>query len=320
MTAGDLSHALVDALETGLPYSIAFAGVWLMFRVLRDFDLTVDATFTSGGAAAGLLLTHGHGAWLSLVAAAVAGGVGGLLTFTVHRALRLPVVLASIVVSVGLYSVNLRLMGTPNVNLLDAHTVTAGWTSMVGAQPGDQWALIALFAIVVVVALGALGYFLTTQFGLGLRASGINPIMARAQGASPAIALLVGLVVANAFVGLSGALVAQDQGFVDISMGVGTIVFGVTAVLLGEVVNRRGGPVRALAAVVLGTLLYRYILAVAFRLGVPPEDFQGMTAIIVLLAVGIGLVGRRLGTWRSRGPELGPLAPAGAAGTQRSSP
>jgi putative tryptophan/tyrosine transport system permease protein len=255
-----------------------------------------------------------------LVAAAVAGGVGGLLTFTVHRALRLPVVLASIVVSVGLYSVNLRLMGTPNVNLLDAHTVTAGWTSMVGAQPGDQWALIALFAIVVVVALGALGYFLTTQFGLGLRACGINPIMARSQGASPAIALLVGLVVANAFVGLSGALVAQDQGFVDISMGVGTIVFGVTAVLLGEVVNRRGGPVRALAAVVLGTLLYRYILAVAFRLGVPPEDFQGMTAIIVLLAVGIGLVGRRLGTWRSRGPELGPLAPAGAAGTQRSSP
>jgi putative tryptophan/tyrosine transport system permease protein len=319
MAAGDFSHALVDALETGLPYSIAFAGVWLMFRVLRDFDLTVDATFTSGGAAAALVLTHGHGAWLALLAAAVAGGIGGLLTFAVHRTLRLPVVLASIVVSVGLYSVNLRLMGTPNVNLLDAHTATAGWTSMVGAEPGDQWALIALFAIVVVVVLGALAYFLTTQFGLGIRACGINPIMARAQGASPAIALLVGLVLANAFVGLSGAIVAQDQGFTDISMGVGTIVFGVTAVLLGEVVNRRGGPVRALASVVFGTLLYRYILAVAFRLGVPPEDFQGMTAIIVLLAVGVGLLGRRLGGRRGRGPALGQLAAAGAGAPRRSS-
>lgn len=314
MSAGELGQALVDALETGLPYSIAFAGVWLMFRVLRDFDLTVDATFASGAAAAALALTSGSGPWLALAAAIGVGAAGGALTFAVHRLLRLPVVLSSIIVGVGLFSVNLRLMGQPNINLIAEDTITARWTELLGSTSGDQWALIALFTLFVVTAGGILVYFLRTQFGLALRASGINPAMARAQGFSPALALLVGLVIGNALTGVSGALVAQGQGFADVNMGIGTIIFGVTAILLGEVVCRGRGPLAGLAAVLVGTLVYRFILAVAFRLGVAPQDFQGVTAIIVVCAVAIGLLLRKYGQRRaSARPRSGPAEAAGPA-------
>jgi putative tryptophan/tyrosine transport system permease protein len=300
MNGSDLLQALVDALETGLPYSMAFAGIWLMFRVLQQFDLTVDATFTTGAATAALCLTNGLSPWVALAAAAAAGAASGALTFMVHAVFRLPVILASIVVAVGLFSVNLRVMGTPNINLLDTDLITTWWTGLLGTSPRHQWSLIALFTVIVAAVLGVLAYFLTTHFGLALRASGINPLMARAQGFSPIVALFVGLVLANALVGTSGALVAQDQGFVDINMGIGTVIFGVTAILLGDIARRGHGPATGLAAVVLGTLAYRFILAVAFRLGVPPEDFQGMTALVVLLAIAISVIGRRAGRWRSR--------------------
>lgn len=294
----DIVDSLVDALETGLPYAVGYLGVWLLFRVMRDFDLTVDGTFVTGAAVAALWIAHGHNPWAATLMAFAAGAAGGLVTFVVYRYVGMPLILTSIIVGVGLFSVNLKVLGVPNLNLVDLSTVTSEWSGWWGADSSNQFVLIALFALVFVVVAGALTYFLSSQSGLGLRATGINPDMARAQGVATASAMCAALVIGNGLMGLSGALVAQDQGYVDVNMGVGTILFGVTSVLLGEVVLRRQSPLHGVLAVLIGTVVYRFLLAMALRAGIDPDLYQGLTAIIVVLAVGVGAVTRSSNTSR----------------------
>lgn len=289
--------ALLDAIATGLPYAVGYLGIWLMFRIMRDFDLTVDGTFVTGASVAALWISKGLDAWAALPIAFIAGAVGGMLTFALYRWLRLPLILASIVVGVGLFSVNLKILGSPNLNLIGLPTVKAVFTSWFGSDPYDEGLVILLFGVIFIVIAALLVAFLMSQAGLALRAAGINSQMARAQGVNTAITMAIALALGNGLMGLSGALVSQNQGYSDVNMGVGTILFGVTSILLGEVVLRKQTPLWGVLAVLIGTVGYRFLLALALRVGIDPDLYQGLTALIVVVAVGLSLIGR---TSRSR--------------------
>jgi putative ABC transport system permease protein len=278
-----------DGVTTGLPFTLAFLGVWLVFRIQRDFDLTVDGTFSVGGAVASAWIVRDLDPWVALMLAAIVGGFCGLLTFALMRMLRLSMVLTSITVSLGLYSVALFVMGKPNLAVIGHETIYTQLADITGLSPRDTTTIVILSGSIVVVTYLLVGQFLKTELGLALRASGINPQMARTVGISPALMLMIAVVLGNALAGMSGALLTQQQGFADVSMGVGIILFGITAVLLGEVATGgyRPGAV-AVWPVLLGALLYRSLLAAAFRAGVPPQFFQGMTAVIVLGSVAVG--------------------------------
>ncbi len=284
-----VSRSVEDGVVTGLPFTLAFLGVWLVFRLQRDFDLTVDGTFTLGGAVSAAWIVQGRDPWTGLVLASVVGGLGGLLTYTLMRRLRLTLVLTSIIVSLGLYSVALWVMDQPNLSLIGKTTIFTTFTDLTGLEPRSTLSIVALAGLLVALVYLVVALFLRSEVGLALRASGMNPAMARTVGVSPEHMLLLTIICGNALAGMSGGLLAQQQGFADVSMGIGVILFGVTALLLGEVVTGGFKPGRlSVLPVLLGALLYRALLAAAFRAGVPPQFFQGMTAIIVLTSIAVG--------------------------------
>jgi putative ABC transport system permease protein len=289
-----VARSAEDGIVTGLPFTLAFLGVWIVFRIQRDFDLTVDGTFSVGGAIAASWIVRDLDPWVALLLAAFVGGLGGLLTYSLMRLLNLSMVLTSITVSLGLYSVALFIMGQPNVAVIGHQTIFTWFGELIGRGPRDTVTIAALSGMIVVAVYMLVGQFLKTELGLAMRASGVNPQMATTVGISPGLMLMVAVILGNALAGMSGALLTQQQGFADVSMGVGIILFGITAVLLGEVATGgyRPGTVWVWP-VLLGALLYRSLLAAAFRAGVPPQFFQGMTAVIVLGSVAIGQLNTR---------------------------
>jgi putative ABC transport system permease protein len=279
-----VTRVILDTLVTGLPLVASTMGVYLIFRLREDFDLTVDASFTMGGALTAVLLLHGASVPVACIVAVVGAGAMGSITAGLHLALRIPVILAGLVMSIGFYSVNLRIMGTPSLNLADVPTLFSGYPTLAATQADEVTSLI--LAAVVLSALGALGLFLRTEIGLALRATGVNPRMARSHGVNDRMLLVLSLVIANALSGLAGCLLVQNQGFADIGMGTGMLIAGVGAVLLGELLLRPTGSkvVRIIACVVVGALLYRLVLVVSLRVGLPAEDLQGITALTLVLA------------------------------------
>lgn len=278
-----IQHAVLDGVETGLPYTLAFLGIWLTFRLQREFDLTVQGTFPLGAAVMASWTAAGHDVWIGLLLAITAGAIAGSVTYAVMRLLDLSLLLASIIVGVGLYSVNLLIMGMPNKSLYDAENIVTQWGQVFPGQ-SDTWASIEIIGLITLAICALVALFLRSEYGLAMRASGINPAMMRANGASPSVLLYLAVMAGNACCALSGALVAQQQQFADIQMGNGTIVFGITAILIGEVVVfAHGSSVRGVLAVLVGTLLYRIILAATFRAGLPPLYFQGATSALVIV-------------------------------------
>lgn len=318
-----VTRSAEDGIVTGLPFTLAFLGVWFVFRIQRDFDLTVDGTFSVGGAIAAAWIVHDYDPWVALILAALVGGLGGLLTYTLMRVLNLSMVLTSITVSLGLYSVALFIMGQPNLAVIGHQTIFTWFADLAGLRSRDTVTIILLSGTIVLAIYFLVGQFLKTELGLAMRASGINPQMARTAGISPGFMLMTAVVIGNALSGMSGALLTQQQGFADVSMGVGIILFGITAVLLGEVATGgyRPGSVWVWP-VLLGALLYRSLLAAAFRAGVPPQFFQGMTAVIVLGSVAVGQLitkqreRRAASRSRTRAEPTGP--PPGSSGPSAS--
>lgn len=320
-----VARSAEDGIATGLPFTLAFLGVWLVFRIQRDFDLTVDGTFSVGGAVASAWIVRDLDPWIALLLAGVVGGLGGLLTYSLMRVLRLSMVLTSITVSLGLYSVALFIMGKPNLAVIGHQTIYTQVAELTGLHPRDTITIVLISGSIVLAMFLLVGQFLKTELGLAVRASGINPQMARTVGIAPGVMLMIAVVIGNTLSGMSGALLTQQQGFADVSMGVGIILFGITAVLLGEVATGGYKPgAVAVWPVLLGALLYRSLLAAAFRAGVPPQFFQGMTAVIVLSSVAVGqLITRqreRRAEARSRAALASPrgsrsgTAPPGPAG------
>jgi putative ABC transport system permease protein len=276
---------LLDTLVTGLPLVTAVMGIYMIFRLREDFDLTIDASYTMGAAVVATTLVHGASVPVAMAAAVAASAAMGLATTLLHLTLRIPVILAGLVMSIGFFSVNLRVMGTPSLNVVDVPTLFSGFADL-DAREADIMTSLVLAAIVVAV-LGALAFFLRTEIGLALRATGVNERMARSNGVDDRKLLALSLMMANGLAGLSGALVVQSQGFADVTMGTGTLIAGVGAVLLGELIIRPSGSkiVRMVLAVVVGALAYRLILVLALRVGLPATDLQGVTAVTLVAAV-----------------------------------
>lgn len=279
------AFALLGAVEIGLVFALVALGVLISFRMLRFPDLTVDGSFPLGGAVAATLIGMGVDPFLATAAAIAAGALAGLVTGWLNVSLKIMDLLASILMMIALYSINLRIMGRPNVPLITEPTV---FTALLpGALPDYVERPLMLLGVVVVIKL-ALDWFFSTETGLAIRATGANPRMARAQGIPTGRATLVGMAISNALVGLAGALFAQTQGGADISMGIGTIVIGLAAVIVGESVLPARRLVWTTLAVILGALLYRLFIAIALNsdfIGLQAQDLNLVTALLVAAAL-----------------------------------
>lgn len=287
-----MKQIALDTLFTGLPLTCAVVGIWMIFRLREDFDLTVDASFGTGAALAATLLVHGSSVPVAMIAAGLAGGAMGLVTATLHLALKIPVILAGVVMSIGFYSVDLQIMGSPSVSLVGVPTLFSGFDSL--SRDGSDLASIAVMAAIGLGAVIGLGVFLRTEIGLALRASGVNEVMTRSQGANAKALLYLSLFLANALAALSGTIVVQSDGFADVTMGSGTLIAGIGAILLGELVLRPHGSRlwRTMIALPIGVVAYQLILVVSLRLGLPATDLKAVTALTLVAAIAAERFGR----------------------------
>lgn len=272
--------AFLGAVEIGLLFGLVALGVYLTFRVLAFPDLTVDGSFPLGAAVAATAIVGGVDPWLATLLALLAGGLAGLVTAVLTTRFGILHLLASILTMIALYSINLRVMGKPNVALITEPTVL---TPFQGMMPG--WWLRPAFLLVVVAIAGALvARFLLSEAGLAMRAVGVNPRMAEAQGVRVGTMTMAGVALGNALVGLAGALFAQLNGFADVTIGTGVIVVGLAAVIVGEAVVPLKGPAGAVLGCVAGSVLYRLAVALALEgdvLGLQASDLNLVTAVLV---------------------------------------
>ncbi len=292
--------SLFGALEIGLIFSLVALAVLISFRLLRFPDLTVDGSFPLGAAVCAVLITSGSSPWLATLAAAGAGAGAGLVTGWLNVRLKIMDLLASILVMIALYSINLRIMGGPNIPLINEHTL---FTQLQPDGLPDYIARPLLLLGMVVVAKLLMDWFFATERGLAIRATGSNPRMARAQGINTGAMVLLGMAVSNGLVGLAGALFAQTQGGADSSMGIGTIVIGLAAVIVGESILPSRRLVLATLAVVLGAIVYRLLIALALNsdfIGLKAQDLNLVTAVLVAIALVIPQLKRKLAQRRPR--------------------
>lgn len=295
--------SLMGALEIGLIFSLVALGVFISFRLLDFPDLTADGSFPLGGAVAAVMISGGQNPWLACAAAVLAGAASGWVTAWLNVRLNILQLLASILVMIALYSINLRIMGAPNVPLLGDDTIFTPFISDVAdtawlVQPG------ILAALIVLAKLG-LDLFFASQTGLALRATGANPRMARAQGISTSRYILGGMALSNALIALAGAFYVQTQGGADISMGVGTIVIGLAAVIIGETLLPSRNLWVVTLSVVLGAILYRIFIALALSadfIGLQAQDLNLITAILVGVALTLPLIKARY--YKRKGARL----------------
>lgn len=277
--------AFLGAIEIGLVFGLVALGVFLSFRVLNFPDLTVDGSFPLGAAVTATFIVSGSDPYLATAAAVLAGAAAGLVTAFLNLRFGILHLLASILTMIALYSINLRIMGRPNVAIITEPTVLTPFEGL-GLAGVFLKPLFALAVVVIVAVL--LARFLVSDYGLGLRATGANARMARAQGVATGRSTYVGMAISNAMVALGGALFAQMNGFADITMGTGTIVVGLAAVIVGEVILPLRHVIFAILACLLGSVIYRLAIALALNadvLGLQSSDLNLVTAVLVALAL-----------------------------------
>ena len=286
--------SLFGALEVGLIFSLVALGVFISFRLLRFPDLTVDGSFPLGGAVCAVLIANGMDPFLATLIATLAGALAGMVTAVLNVHLKIMDLLASILMMIALYSINLRIMGRPNIPLIMEPTMFSilqpQWLADYIARP------LILLVIVIIAKLILDAYFATRQ-GLAIRATGSNPRMSRAQGVNTGAMVILGMAISNALVGLAGALFVQTQGGADISMGIGTIVIGLAAVIVGESIMPSRRLMVITLSVIVGAVLYRLFIALALNadfIGLKAQDLNLVTAVLVTVALVIPLLKKRL--------------------------
>lgn len=277
-------HILTGAISLGLLWAIMTIGVYITYRVLNIADLSVEGSITMGAAIAARALIDGANPYLSILLALIGGMLAGLATGLLHTKLKIPALLSGILTMIALYSVNLRIMGTSNLSLLRADTVYIPFMAM-GLNRNNAAIAVGLICVSVLVAL--LYWFFGTEVGCAIRATGNNPNMVRAQGINTNVTIVLGLVISNGLVAVSGALIAQSQRFADIQMGTGSIVIGLASVIIGEVLFSKNSFLRRLISLVLGAVIYRMIIAFVLKLGMPANDLKLFTAITVAFALAL---------------------------------
>ncbi len=325
MLQGILNN-LPDAIGLGLVWGVMAIGVFITFRVLDFADMTVDGSFAMGGCISGGLIVGGMNPLLSLFVAILGGMAAGLVTGILHTKLKIPGILAGILTMFGLYSVNLRILGRPNVGLLNQNTIFDQLKNLVNVQIWDRLAAtglgknavfnsiknalyldnrktaIAVGLIVVLIVVFALYWFFGTELGSSLRATGCNEYMVRALGVSTDTMKIMGLVIANTLVALSGAVYTQYQYYSDVNMGQGAIVIGLASIVIGEVLfGHRANFFLRLVSVVGGSIIYRIAYVVVLKLGMKSEDMKLLTAVVVALALSVPVIrGKIMGFFKKR--------------------
>ena len=273
---------IMSALELGCVYALVALALFLSFRVLNIADMTTDGSFTLGCAVSATVAVAGH-PWLALPAAMLAGAAAGSITALLQTKMRIPSILAGIITNTGLYTVNLAVMGfSSNVNMLKSDTVF----TLLKPWFGSFFKLIPAAILALVVAV-LLILFLKTRLGLSIRATGDNADMVRASSINTAFTVTIGLCISNSLTALSGAVLAQYQKTADINLGTGMVIIGLASLIIGETLLPKGKLSVKILATVLGSILYRFIIAIALRLNLPSECLKLISACIVALAIGL---------------------------------
>lgn len=277
---------LSNSVEEASLYAFLALGVLITFRFFRFPDLTAEGSYPLGGAVAATLLVHGVNPFAATGSAIVAGALAGTATALIHTRLRVNNIISGIIVMTALYSVNLTVMGRPNVSLLATPSVFDDFAAATGLAD-DIGATILLALLLVAGGAAALFWFMRTDLGLAVRATGENEAMIESLGVDTAWTKIVGLAISNAAIALSGALVAQDNGFADIGMGIGILVTGAAAVMIGESLFGDGTIQRWIGAVLVGVLVYELLVVVALRVGLDPTDLKLVTAALLLASLSL---------------------------------
>lgn len=293
MTLEVLLGNIQSAATLGVIWGIMALGLYLTYRVLNYADLTVDGSLALGGAISAVYVASGVQPMLAILLATIGGMIAGFVTGVLHTKLGIPDLLAGILTQFGLYSINLRIMGKPNIGLLSATTI---FTQVKELGVPSKWAGLVVGLIFAIILIILVYCFFGTEIGCALRATGNNPDMVKAMGANTKAYVVLGLVVGNGLVAMSGAILAQYQGYADVTMGTGTIVIGLAAIMIGEVLFSKRTYFHRLAGVIIGSIVYRIIIAFVLKIslsasggsGTPlitSDDMKLITALIVIVAL-----------------------------------
>jgi len=283
--------ATLSATALGILWSVTTMGVFISYRILSIPDLTVQGSLVLGAGTAAIAIASGINPFLAALMAMLAGMLAGITTGLLHTKLRIPALLSGILTMIALYSINLRVMDAPNIPLLRVQTVFSPVMNM-GYARNVSIIITGLAFVIVVIAV--VYWFFRTEIGNAIRATGNNIKMAKAQGVNTNVSIIIGLAIGNGLVGLSGAMIAQSQGFADISMGEGAIVIGLACLFIGEVLFGKKNILRALIAIVFGAIIYRFIIAIVLELGMRASDLNLITAAAVALALFLPTAKNRL--------------------------
>ena len=283
-----MSNLAVSTVAQGLLWAVMALGVYVTFRVLDLADLTCEGSFPLGAATAATLMASGHSVSTAILAAAVAGMLAGAVTGFLTTKMKIPALLAGILTMIALYSVNLRIMGKANLSLLGVDTVFTYTQQALGLNNAYTTFVVGL-AATLLIGIG-MYWFFGTEIGAAIRATGFNQQMIRAQGVNTDMTIILGLIISNALISVSGALVGQNNGFADVGMGVGTIVIGLASVIIGAVLFGTRSFKNCMISVVLGSVVYRIVIAVVLQMGMPPNDLKLFTSVLVAIALSMPLI------------------------------
>jgi putative ABC transport system permease protein len=284
MIISSIIRSLPISLEQGLAYGLVALGIVISFRILAFPDLTVDGSFPLGASVVARVIMEGYPPIYGIILAIIAGFLAGCCTGLLNTRLKINSLLAGILMMTILYTFNLRIMGRSNIQLL---TVDTFLTPLENLEVNRFIPIIAFFLVVTVGIKLLTDLFFHTQIGFAMRATGDNEQMIRTLGVNTDNMTVLGLGISNAFVSLSGALVAQDQGFSDVGMGIGMIVAGLASIIIGEALLGKQTVARMTLAAIIGSIIYKFIIAIGLRMGLAPTDLKMATGVMVILALGI---------------------------------
>ena len=292
-------NAMISSLPLGIMWALTTIGVFITFRVLEVSDLTVDGTLGLGAAVSAVLIAAGWNPFLSILIAFIAGLAAGLVSALLHTKLKIPPLLAGILTMTALYSITLRVMGKANVSINKQETIYTLFSKFFNIPdriqlPGgitlSNLSVLVVATLFVIVITVILYLFFGTEFGYAIRATGNNPQMIRAQGVNTNTTTIVGLMLSNGLVAISGALLTQSQKFAEVTMGTGTIVVGLASVIIGEVLFGVRSFKNCLISIILGSLVYRMVISIVLELGMNPNDLKLLTACIIAVALSLPLI------------------------------
>lgn len=287
---------VLSTVAQGLLWAVLAIGLFITFRILDIADLSIEGTYPLGGAIAVMTITGGGSPILAILFAFLGGCVAGAVTGFLHTKLKIPALLAGILTMIGLYSINLRIMGRATTSILGEETVYTFFENSMSKVSATL--VVGLLATLVVWFFCYI--FFGTELGAAIRATGDNPQMIRAQGVNTDITIILGLIISNGFVGITGALLSQSNGYADVNMGTGVLVTGLASIIIGEVLFGTRSFKNWLISVVLGSIVYRAVVAFVLWLGMNPNDLKLLTAVIVAVALALPLIKSKMQKLRSR--------------------